>query len=105
MNYFIDENGTYFEGDIEYERKQNRTCTEVPRKPSRFHSLVNGKWELIEEGLLKKEEERIKEVKSKFAVEVSDLIYAYKDDPTVLVAAMCDRMKEIDEESIIGNNN
>ena len=98
MKYFIDENFTYFEGDIEYERRQGRICTEVPRKPSLFHEWIDEKWQLTEVGLVRKEEERIGEVKIKFSAELFDLVYANKDNPTALAAAMCDRVKEIDEE-------
>ena len=101
MAYFIDENGTYFEGDIEYERSQGRVCTEVPRKPDCFHDWVDEKWQLTEEGIARKEGERIEEVKAQLSLELPDLIYANKDDPAALSKALTDRAKEIDAETAI----
>lgn len=37
MAFFIDEKGTYYSGDIEYERARGVECTEVPQIPSRCH--------------------------------------------------------------------
>lgn len=48
-----------------------------------------------------KEKRRIEKVKAQFAMELFDLIYANKDDPAALAAALCDRVKEIDGEITI----
>ena len=45
-----------------------------------------------------KEAKRVEKVKAKFNAELFSLVYANKDDPGALSAAMCDRMKEIDAE-------
>ncbi len=47
------------------------------------------------------ETKRMVEVKAKLAAELPDLIYANKDDPAALAAAMCGRAKEIDAETTI----
>lgn len=44
------------------------------------------------------EDKRQQGVKSQFSGEIVDLVYQYKDDPSSLVQALCDRMKEIDSE-------
>ena len=48
-----------------------------------------------------KEVKRVEKVKAKFATELVDLIYANKDFPVSLAAALCDRAKEIDAETTI----
>ncbi len=57
--------------------------------------------DLIDPGPEIKEAKRVQKVKAKFAGELVDLIYANKDDPAALAAAMCDRAKEIDAETTI----
>ncbi len=47
------------------------------------------------------ETKRLMEVKAKISAELPDLIYANKDTPAALAAAMCDRVKEIDAETTI----
>ncbi len=47
------------------------------------------------------ETKRMTEVKAKISAELPDLIYANKNDPSALAAAMCDRVKEIDAETAI----
>ena len=48
-----------------------------------------------------KEAKRVEKVKSKLTLELVDLIYANKDFPVSLAAALCDRAKEIDAETTI----
>ena len=55
----------------------------------------------IDPGPEVKEAKRVKKVKSALALELVDLIYANKDEPASLAAALCDRMNEIDSETTI----
>lgn len=48
-----------------------------------------------------KEAKRVEKVKARFAMELPDLVYANKDDPASLAAAMCDRVKVIDAETTV----
>ena len=52
----------------------------------------------IDPGPEVKEAFRVEKVKAKFSGELVDLIYANKDFPASLAAALCDRAKEIDAE-------
>ena len=54
--------------------------------------------DLIDPGPEVKEAFRVEKVKARFAVEMPDLVYANKDEPASLAAALCDRAKEIDAE-------
>ncbi len=47
------------------------------------------------------ETKRVAQVKAQFSVEISDIVYANKDNPSALSKAMCDRVKEIDAETTI----
>ncbi len=57
--------------------------------------------DLIDPGPEVKEAKRVEKVKARFEVELPDLVYANKDNPAALAAAMCDRMKGIDAETTI----
>ena len=57
--------------------------------------------EPIDPGPEVKEAKRVEKVKVRFNGELADLVYANKDNPTALSAAMCDRVKEIDSETTI----
>ncbi len=55
----------------------------------------------IDPGPAVKEVKRVEKVKAQLSQELPDLIYANKDDPAVLAAAMCDRVKVIDAETTV----
>jgi len=57
--------------------------------------------DLIDPGPEVKEAKRAEKVKSKLALELVDLIYANKDDPASLAAALCNRAKEINAETTL----
>ncbi len=75
--------------------KLNNIMVQIEGEEITLHETV------IEPTSEEKEERRLVKVKAKLAQELPDLIYANKDDPAVLVAAMCDRAKEIDAETTV----
>ena len=48
-----------------------------------------------------KEAKRVEKVKARFNAELFDLVYANRDDPSALAAAMCARVREIDAETTV----
>jgi len=94
MSYFIDEIGTYFEGDIEYERSQGRICTEVPQSPGRFYKWIIDKWVLNTE---KVEAERTAEVDAQIRSKLPELMRIIALDDTKGFEDLKAEIKAIDK--------